>query len=317
MSVREPTSPFHRGEIAVQQRAGVHEKAVRLGQRFIRDAMPDEHRAFFAGLRWVVLASIDENGHPAATFLGGEPGFLASPDPKTLVVQARPHRDDPVAAGIRRGAPVAFLGIQLFDRRRNRMNGRVAGSDSSGFVVEVEQSFGNCPAWIQARGETAVDPGNSAGPPRTLESLSQLRAAIEPRDMFFLATLHPGDEEHPEPSVDVSHRGGRPGFVKVEEGPTLTFPDFAGNSFFNTLGNLAADPRTTLLFPEPESGDVVHVEGDATVVWDGPELESFSGAGRLVKVAVRRARRFRGRLPVTLGEPCPWPALDRTGSWSD
>ena len=44
----------------------------------------------------------------------------------------------------------------------------------------------------------------------------------------------------------MSHRGGLPGFVRITQhgdGPTvLHIPDYRGNQFFNTLGNLAAEP---------------------------------------------------------------------------
>ena len=37
--------------------------------------------------------------------------------------------------------------------------------------------------------------------------------------------------------VDVSHRGGKAGFVRIGEDGVMTMPDFAGNLFFATLGN--------------------------------------------------------------------------------
>ncbi|WP_455734287.1 hypothetical protein, partial [Burkholderia stabilis] len=42
------TAPFHAGELAVQQRAGVTEAAGAAGRRGIRRFMPDQHRTFFA-----------------------------------------------------------------------------------------------------------------------------------------------------------------------------------------------------------------------------------------------------------------------------
>ena len=48
----------------------------------------------------------------------------------------------------------------------------------------------------------------------------------------------------------MSHRGGRSGFVRVSENGTLTIPDFDGNLFFNTLGNVLLNGRAGLLFVE-------------------------------------------------------------------
>jgi hypothetical protein len=53
--------------------------------------------------------------------------------------------------------------------------------------------------------------------------------------------------------ADISHRGGLPGFVRVQ-GDELTIPDFRGNRYFNTLGNLIAEPRASLLFIDFEKG---------------------------------------------------------------
>ncbi|HDR9360363.1 TPA: hypothetical protein QDB44_006330, partial [Burkholderia vietnamiensis] len=47
--------PFHAGELAVQQRAGVTEAAGAGGRRGIRRFMPDQHRTFFAQLPLFVL----------------------------------------------------------------------------------------------------------------------------------------------------------------------------------------------------------------------------------------------------------------------
>ena len=60
--------------------------------------------------------------------------------------------------------------------------------------------------------------------------------------------------------ADISHRGGRPGFVRVD-GDVLTIPDFRGNRYFNTLGNLIAEPRASLLFVDFETGDLLQLQG--------------------------------------------------------
>jgi predicted pyridoxine 5'-phosphate oxidase superfamily flavin-nucleotide-binding protein len=144
------TTPWHEGERAVQRRLGFAEHAEARGGN-IRDFMPDQHRAFFAQLPFAVLGTLDPVGNPWATILTGEPGFLSSSDPKTLHIDAYPQDGDPAASGILPGARIGLLGIELSTRRRNRMNGRVIDIDVSGFTVMVEQSFGNCPQYIQRR----------------------------------------------------------------------------------------------------------------------------------------------------------------------
>ncbi len=72
------------------------------------------------------------------------------------------------------------------------------------------------------------------------------------------ATLQDGGGENG--GVDISHRGGLPGFVKVA-GDVLTIPDFRGNWFFNTLGNLVLTSARLLLFVDFETGDLLHLQG--------------------------------------------------------
>jgi hypothetical protein len=89
-----------------------------------------------------------------------------------------------------------------------------------------------------------------------------------------------------------------PGFVRVDDAHTLTTPDFSGNRFFNTLGNLQLDPRAGLLFVDFDSGDLLYVAADAEIVWDGPLVASFDGAQRVVRFRVREVRRTRRVLPL-------------------
>jgi hypothetical protein len=112
----------------------------------------------------------------------------------------------------------------------------------------------------------------------------------------------------------VSHRGGKPGFVRVQ-GDTLTVPDFLGNSFFNTLGNLALEPRCGLLFIDFAGGSVLWLAARGRVVFDGSELETFEGAQRLVSFEVASARIAQAALPLRWSEPQLSPHLQGTGAW--
>ncbi|MFX7605218.1 hypothetical protein ABTJ35_19420, partial [Acinetobacter baumannii] len=70
----------------------------------------------------------------------------------------------PLAAHLRDGAALGLLGIQPHTRRRNRMNGRVARMSETGFDVEVEQSFGNCPQYIRTREAFYFEEGAPGAP---------------------------------------------------------------------------------------------------------------------------------------------------------
>ncbi|HYG88024.1 MAG TPA: pyridoxamine 5'-phosphate oxidase family protein [Azospirillum sp.] len=307
-------SPFHSGERDLQERAGVRDWAEQAGRRGIREAMPDQHRELFAKLPFLIVGALDGQDWPRATILAGEPGFVRSPDPRTLVIDGQPAAGDPLHGRLTVGAPVGLLGIQLETRRRNRMNGTIVAADDGGVTVRVEQSFGNCPQYIQAREPTATGrlPLPIAREEGALLS-SQARSLVARADTFFIATAAPA-------GVDVSHRGGHPGFVRVDEedGRTvLTAPDFRGNFFFNTLGNLALNPRAGLLFIDFFSGTLLSLTGEAEVVWDGPELEAFAGAERLLRVRVAGGVVLTDAVPLRWSAPEPAPELARIGTWDD
>lgn len=295
-------APFHAGELAAQARAGVAP-----GAAAIRDWMPDQHRAFFAALPFVVAGTVDAAGAPVATMLTGAPGFVTSPDARTLRIGAVPDRADPAAPWVVPRAPIGLQGIDLATRRRNRANGVIAAMAGGAMVVAVAQSFGNCPQYIHIRDIRAAAPlGTDA---ERLDGLdAAARMAIAGADTLFVASSDGAG------AVDVSHRGGRPGFVRVD-GDVLTVPDFAGNRYFNTLGNLLVAPRVGLLVPDFATGDVLQVQGTVEILWDVPERERLAGAERLWRVRVTRAWRRRDAVPFRWELRRLSPGVARTGVW--
>jgi predicted pyridoxine 5'-phosphate oxidase superfamily flavin-nucleotide-binding protein len=283
------TWPFHDGELAAQRLAGF---APQGGN--IRDLMPEQHRLFYAQLPFVILGGVNRDG-PIATVLAGERGFITSPDARTLRLAAALDDADPAADALVRGAPAGLLGIELATKRRNRANGTVAAADRDGLVIAVRQAFGNCPQYIHPR-ELRRGP---AAPPAPAERLGGLdagaRAMIAAADTLFVASAARAAEATG--GVDVSHRGGPAGFVRVD-GDTLTIPDYRGNRYFNTLGNLVAEPRASLLLVGFDDGAVLQLQGAAEIVWDGPEVRAHEGAERLWRVRVERAWRRRGAWPL-------------------
>ncbi|WP_017902405.1 pyridoxamine 5'-phosphate oxidase family protein [Pseudomonas asplenii] len=277
-------SPWHAGERQMQERVGVAERMAELGTRVVRDYMPDQHRDFFRQLPFMLFGAVDEEGRPWASLFEGEPGFAFSPDPKCLRIDSFPQPEDPAHDAVRAGAALGLLGIELHTRRRNRLNGRIRGRGEQGLDVVVEHSFGNCPQYIQLRQFERVAPVDptqrivQSG--TTLDTLAT--AMIRAADTFFVASYVDVDGAR---SVDVSHRGGQSGFVQVE-GDCLTIPDFAGNLFFNTLGNLLVNPRAGLLFIDFNSGDLLQLSGRTEIILDGPLVKAFQGAERLWKFHV-------------------------------
>jgi len=304
-------SPWHAGERQLQAHVGVAERMEAFGRKVIRREMPDQHRTFYQQMPFMLYGAVDAEGNPWASILEGPPGFARSPAPGTLHFDSVPALDDP--AQLKPGAAIGLLGIELHTRRRNRINGRIDAMTGDGFDVTVDQSFGNCPQYIQLRQFRSVPLADPAT--LTVEHLNGLdeaaKAMIADADTFFVASYVDVDEER---SVDVSHRGGQAGFVQVQ-GNLLTIPDFAGNLHFNTLGNLLLNPRAGLLFIDFNSGDLLHLSGRTEIILEGPQVEAFQGAERLWTFEVERVVRRPAALALRWRFDGVSPNSLMTGTW--
>ncbi len=253
-----------------------------IGPRVLRNHLTSQHREFYPLLVSVVLGTIDNDGKPWATLRCNRAGFLHAMDERRLSVEIERDDLDPAEEGMAADHPIAMLGIDLVSRRRNSLNGTIRRPAVRGFEIEVGQSYGNCPQYIQLRQFAFVrDPGQKTKlTPEKRPSLdARARRIVSTSDTFFVASFV--DRENGERQVDVSHRGGKPGFVRVSEDGSLTIPDFAGNLFFNTLGNILINGKAGLTFPDFETGDLLQMTGEANVVLESPEIAAFQGAERL------------------------------------
>jgi predicted pyridoxine 5'-phosphate oxidase superfamily flavin-nucleotide-binding protein len=266
---------WHEGELAARAFAGQGPMPA-----LIRPFMSEQSRRFFPQLPLLFVGGLDAAGAPIATFLRGPPGFIACPDPRRIEINAQFLEGDPIAAALRVGAEAGFLGLDFRTRRRNRVNGRIASVDKRGFAVAVEQAFGNCPRYIHERETVAPKAERTNMRWERLDRLDeQAKGAIAAADMFFVASSAQSRTEGG--GVDISHRGGPPGFVTFDEGGALISPDYNGNGFFNTLGNLLLQPKAGLLFPNFETGEALQLTGATVIVWEGPKVAQHKGAERL------------------------------------
>jgi len=313
-------SPFHEGEQAIQRRQNRRERVEAMGRRVIRDYLPEQHREFYRALPYALIGSLDAEGRPWASIVCGDPGFIDAPTAQRLHIVADTLGGDPLERNLQVGAPLGLLGIDLSTRRRNRVSATILGVGPGELELQVVQSFGNCPQYIQSR-EVHSRYGSSPGPVEQLSGLGDKhRALIAASDTFFVASA---SSAAPDSSVceaqgaDVSHRGGRPGFVRVADDGLLTIPDYAGNNYFNTLGNILQYPRAGLLFVDFDSGDLLSLTGEAAIEWDMPEAQYFAGAERCWTFRPCSGVFLCRALPWRHGAAMPAPQTPLTGTWSE
>lgn len=238
---------YHEGELEMQRRAGMRDLAERVG-RIIAPDISAPAAMFLAAQPFVVVSSDD-----TASILAGEPGFAFASSPREVVILT-----DFDAQGA-----IGILAIDLATRRRIRINGNAARREDA-LVVSTNEVYSNCPQYIHPRRfDGRVTTAHTHG------LTAEQRAWIAGADTFFLATSHPTR------GADASHRGGEPGFVSIDSPARLSWPDYPGNNMFNSLGNLAVNPRCGLLFVDFANHRALQLRGHATVEGDEERVVRF------------------------------------------
>lgn len=292
-----PVGVFHEGERSLHEKLDIEDRQHELGLRMIRDHMPDQHRDFFAMLESVHIGAVDASGHPWAIIRTGSAGFMTSPDDKTLTISSRPLTGEPSDLNFSIGAKTSVVGIEFETQRRNRLNATIDAAKGDNLSFHVDQSYGNCPKYIQIRSKTPAGPST----PKSAVTSTQLAAAdrdqIANADTLLIASRAAELGDDPRAGVDINHRGGMPGFVTVLDETTIQFPDYKGNSFYNTYGNILTDNRVGLQFIDFETGTLLNIKGAAELVEDlnNGELPLM---GRGLRITVQTVIRAEGALPV-------------------
>lgn len=322
--------PFHRGELEVQLKLGAYEYVNSYAPQFIRPHMPLQHRDFYANQPFLVAAARDEQGHMWSTLLFASnaattpetaDSFVTSPDPKTLIMNSSPLPGDALEGAMAVGSDLGLLGIEFATRRRNRVNGRIVSNDPKAMTFQVDQSFGNCPQYIKPRewwtANDASDPqksddsavstcdsptnSDSTKLPRPNKLNMKQVKCVQEAETVFLATGYRAHGENPAYGNDAGHRGGAPGFLDVQDDHrTIILPDYNGNSHFNTIGNIYMDSSMGLTIPLYETGGMLQLSGQASIIWDDDErVARYAGAKRLIEFVVERINQLPdGSLPI-------------------
>ncbi|QDC10782.1 pyridoxamine 5'-phosphate oxidase family protein [Oceanicola sp. D3] len=284
-----PEQVFHAGERAVQDRVGLPEKWRARAARAIRATMPEQHQRFFESQPMLFLGLRDMQGRPWATACMLPAAAQATPT--RLTARARPVLAESIGLDLRPGANAAVLGLEFATRRRNRMNGVLCDVAEGSLSIEVEQSFGNCPKYIRTRDiRLPAAPLPPAEGARVALCDADAQRIISSADTFFIAT-------HAKEGADVSHRGGMPGLLRQNADGSLSFPDYAGNRFYNTLGNIDVSRRAGLFIPDFTSGEAILLTGGAGIDWSPTRAAEFEQAERVVDIHPEEVWHVRHALP--------------------
>lgn len=296
--------PFHEGELAVQARVGERELADHNGV-ILQGTIAPRMAPFLTEQALLVVGSLDDQQQPWASVVFGAPGFARAlsggREVELALDEVARSPGDVLWTNLLAGRELALLAIDLDRRRRLRINGVLTGVDGRHARLAVREAYPNCPKYIRRRRLIGLAPPPQ--PPPAIEAGEALDAPrlqlIAASDLFFVAS------RHPQRGLDVSHRGGPPGFVRALDERVLRIPDYPGNGMYNTLGNLTVDPRAGVVFLDFARDSGLQLIGTARVVFDDVERgQPTGGTARFWEFAVTRWRQ------ISLGVASRWEALE-------
>ncbi|CAF2139880.1 unnamed protein product [Rotaria magnacalcarata] len=275
----------HEGELFVQKRRHVHPHTHTIASQMIEDDMPSQHSEFFTHLSYFAVSTIDADGRPWATIIVGSPTTLIfAVSEMQLDISAVLPEGDPFLSSVvstMNASPRYFagVGVDFSNRRRNKVAGFIATSDVADNTLNMSlitnENLVGCSKYITTRKleyhkrhpQMEADGRNADNISLNQECLDIINQA----STIFLATRHTSNVSDNTSDLGLNHRGGRPGFVRAyeENGNTyIVIPDYSGNRFYQSLGNIESDRVAGVAFPNFTTGDMLHVTGIAANIYD-------------------------------------------------
>ncbi|KAF9888694.1 hypothetical protein FE257_008452 [Aspergillus nanangensis] len=271
----------------------------------------------------LAIGAIDHQGRPWSTVWGGKVGFATTVSPSTIDIKTIVDgKYDPLAdillrddQGVESSNLISGLAIDLENRRRVKLHGHMVSglldeNNDSGFahlVVQIDASLvtGNCPKYLNIKHIVPALPE-----PKLISDSAQLpQGAVDlvgRADCLFVSS-------HRETiDMDTNIRGGPPGFVRIisnqPSGAVFAYPEYSGNRLYQTLGNLQTTPLAGYVFPDFETGNVVHVTGQTEVLFGKEAANLLPRSNLAVKVSVTAARYIEKALSFRgiAGTPSPY-----------
>lgn len=312
---------WHPGEREIRKKVGI-DKDPSLNWLYtsIEGDLPPDHGVFHTTrLPFVPVTTLDSTGRPWGSILAGpdgEPGFITSPKYTTLSFNVKVWNGDPFVENVKESKDgemlMAGIGVEFSTRRRNKFAGKITKAkghrDAYHFEVHVNEAIGNCPKYIplrelvpyQGSPTTVFDKRNLSDGDELPDSVISF---IHSCDTTFFGTTYAATEDDASrfPShVGMNIRGGRPGFVRVRPSDkrTLVLPDFSGNRFMTSLGNVEATPLASLTLISFTTGEILYVTGQAENHIGGDAQKIMFQQDRLTTIHVTGYIFVKDALPV-------------------
>jgi len=251
-------SPYHKGERRIQHLANVVFEANQIAS-LISNQLSDNTISFIEQQSFAVVGLVDLQGNIWSSIIIANPGFIRVNDKSTIEFKANDMELD-------EGQAIALVLINFSSRQRIRLNGYVHTLARHYYQLNIKQAFPNCPRFIQSHqlafnsnsDVTKVQPIQTQGDKLN----NQQHNIIRHSDTFFVASANKTRD------VDVSHKGGKSGFVDIVKNNQLRIPDYPGNNMFNTLGNFEVNPYAGITFIDFSRNIILNMSGEVKILWN-------------------------------------------------
>ncbi len=124
---------------------------------------------------------------------------------------------------------------------------------------------------------------------------------IKASSLLLLSSTNAGGD------IDITPRGGPPGFISIVESNKIAFLNEMGNNKVLTLSNLAENAKVGLMFLIPGVAEIVRAYGIAVAVSDQEYIESLGGNPKRNKTAIQ--------IEISKVFPHCSTAMNRSGIW--
>ncbi|KAJ3251133.1 hypothetical protein HK103_002620 [Boothiomyces macroporosus] len=294
----------HSGEVAVQQLRGISVNEANPSW-YISDEIPKQHADFFANLLYFPFGAIDKDGTLWASILVNPVVKILSK--VNMQIQCSINEKDPFLNAVLGSQYFAAVGVDFTNQRRNKVNGKILSAVFADriltLILQADENMGNCPKYITVRNLEYCE--RKAGEPVIMDRLNmEAQSLINKSSTMFMVTKHMvGDSSECDLGIGFNHRGGARGFMryyKDKDVGKIVLPDYSGNRFFQSLGNIQSDGAAGLVIPDFETGDMLHVTGSARNVF-GKEADSIMPRMSLITIIeIQKAILIKGGLNLCL-----------------
>lgn len=301
----DKNTQFHAGEIEVQRRrgSGALARSLVVHGGMIKTRVDPAKIDFIEGLSFLVISVLDSrSGRVWASIAQGSPNGtfikISGDGKRASVALSAFATNDPLLEVIEASQPSAMCGVVAMapeSRRRARFNGRARLADTR-LEIDIDASFGNCPKYIRARQVSSHDHSKAADSNTIRERRGLSTDEIEwvrQADTMFVGSAEKFS------GADASHRGGRPGFVRVDDtGRTLSYGEYPGNGLAQTLGNILAHGYASLVLVDFKTGSILQLSGFAQIQFPTSQAESLDGTDCIVVFKIDEVARVNRTEPV-------------------